>query len=69
MSTNDPYYEKLIAKQEGILKSIQTEFAKHEVQREKNPDLPKYDEKSSEKSEAKLDEKDRANEAIKKAVQ
>lgn len=68
MSTSDPYFDKLMAKQEGILKSIQTEFDKHDKHREKNPDLPKYDEATSKKNEEVQDEKEKADEAIKKAV-
>jgi hypothetical protein len=50
------------------MKNIAKEMEKHEVAREKNPDLPIYDVKSSEKNEQIADEKEQAEQAIKKAI-
>jgi hypothetical protein len=43
MSKSDPNFHELMKKQRQIQETIQSEYQRHRVEREENPNLPKYD--------------------------
>ena len=70
MSSEDPYYDMLIKKQEAIQSMIQKEYESHIENRESNPNLPVYDQATSEKDaeieaekEAATIKKEKSNES------
>ena len=51
MSSNDPYFDMLMKKQNAIQSMIAKEYEQHIATRDNNPNLPNYDQASSDKNE------------------
>lgn len=61
MSSDDPYYNMLMKKQEAIQSMIAREYEAHVSTRDNNPNLPNYNKASSDKNEEIEAEKEAAD--------